>query len=253
MLVNWRVLLTVLSNSVRKAAIAKGVRLRDCPAKFRRRRGLAYKDTAMSSAKIPESPMHASTPRRSRRAAWVALGFLMLPALAGCSQESSSSSTPRSGADPVLARVNGVDIRQSDLFVAMEDLGDELKQVPPDVMREHLVSYVADILLVARAAEQKNLQNSDEFKQRHALMRAKLLMGLLLQEHAKTAATEEALQQVYNEQIKPMGATEEVRARHILFRADPKDEKAMNEAEGRAVVDRLLPLIKAFADKRAAA
>jgi peptidyl-prolyl cis-trans isomerase C len=178
--------------------------------------------------------MHASTPRRSRRAAWVALGFLMLPALAGCSQESSSSSTPRSGADPVLARVNGVDIRQSDLFVAMEDLGDELKQVPPDVMREHLVSYVADILLVARAAEQKNLQNSDEFKQRHALMRAKLLMGLLLQEHAKTAATEEALQQVYNEQIKPMGATEEVRARHILFRADPKDEKAMNEAEGRA-------------------
>ena len=40
------------------------------------------------------------------------------------------------------------------------------------------------------------------------------------------AITDEALRKVYDEQIKPMGATEEVRARHILFRADPKDEKA---------------------------
>jgi peptidyl-prolyl cis-trans isomerase C len=189
----------------------------------------------MNSAKLPARALPPPQARRRSRpaAAWAALALLVLPAL-GCSQESSSSSTPRSGADPVVARVNGVDVRQSDLFIAMDDLGDELKQVPPDVMREHLISYVADILLVARAAEQKNLQNSDEFKQRHALLRAKLLMGLLLQEHAKTAATEEAMQQVYNEQIKPMGATEEVRARHILFRAEPKDDKAMAEAEARA-------------------
>ena len=50
-------------------------------------------------------------------------------------------------------------------------------------------------------------------------------MGLLLQDHARVAVTDEALRKVYDEQIKPMGATEEVRARHILFRADPKDAR----------------------------
>ncbi len=189
----------------------------------------------MNCAKLPAPmvPASSATTCRSRPAVWVALALLAMPLLAGCSQESSSSKSP-SGSDPVVARVNGAEVRQSDLFIAMDDLGDDLKQVSPDVMRDHLITYVADILLVARAAEQKNLQNSDSFKQRIAFLRAKLLMGLLLQEHAKSAATEEAMQQVYNEQIKPMGATEEVRARHILFRAEPKDEKAMAEAEAKA-------------------
>ncbi len=65
-------------------------------------------------------------------------------------------------------------------------------------------------------------------------MRRKLLMGLMLQDHARSIVTDEALRKVYDEQIKPMGAAEEIRARHILFRADPKDAKAQEEAQERA-------------------
>jgi peptidyl-prolyl cis-trans isomerase C len=89
-------------------------------------------------------------------------------------------------------------------------------------------------MLAAQAAEARNLQKTDDFKQREAFLRRKLLMGLMLQDHARSLVTEEALRKVYDEQIKPMGAAEEVRARHILFRADPKDEKAQAEAEARA-------------------
>ena len=41
--------------------------------------------------------------------------------------------------DPVVARVNGVDIRQSDLAMAEEDMGAEMAQVPPDQKREQLI------------------------------------------------------------------------------------------------------------------
>ncbi len=130
--------------------------------------------------------------------------------------------------------MNGADIRESHLAMAEDDLGAELQQLPPDVRRDHLISYVADVILAAQAAEALSLQNNDEFKQREAFLRRKLLMGVMLQKHARDSTSDEALRKVYDEQIRPMGATEEVRARHILFRADPKDAKALAEAEERA-------------------
>jgi peptidyl-prolyl cis-trans isomerase C len=188
---------------------------------------------------FPNVPPSAGTtpiappPRRAAVSTIAALALLILPMMAACGQQSSAPSGS-SASDPVVARVNGMEIRESHLAMAEDDLGVDLQQLPPDVRREHLINYVTDITLVAQAAEARNLQNSDDFKQRQAFLRSKLLMGLLLQNQAKKAATDEELRKVYNEQVKPMGATEEVRARHILFRADPNDAKALAEAEARA-------------------
>jgi len=184
-------------------------------------------------ARLPLEPAGSSVPpRRTAVSTIAALALLILPVMTGCGQQSSSSGG--SASDPVVARVNGFDIRESHLAMAEDDLGVDLQQLTPDVRREHLISYIADIVLVAQAAESQNLQNTDDFKQRQAFLRSKLLMGLLLQNHARNATSDDALRKVYDEQIKPMGATEEVRARHILFRADPKDEKAQADAEARA-------------------
>ncbi|HZO45443.1 MAG TPA: peptidylprolyl isomerase [Xanthobacteraceae bacterium] len=178
-------------------------------------------------------------PRRTAVSTVAAVALVVLPILVGCGQQpssssSSSSSSSGSASDPVVARVNGMDIRESDLAMAEEDLGPELQQLPPEHRREQIISYVADVMLAAQAAEARKLQDSDDFKKRDAFFRRKLLMGLMLQDHARSLVTDEALRKIYDEQIKPMGAAEEVRARHILFRADPKDEKAQAEALARA-------------------
>jgi len=195
----------------------------------------------MISLRLPAPPqaMHANTrPRRTAVSTVAALTLLVLPIVSGCGQQSStpasSSSSTSSASDPVIARVNGMDIRESDLAMAEDDLGVELQQIPPQQRREQVINYVADVMLAAQAAEGRNLQKTDEFKQREAFFRRKLLMGLMLQDHARSLVTDEALRKIYDEQIKPMGATEEVRARHILFRADPKDAKAQEEAQERA-------------------
>jgi len=195
----------------------------------------------MISLKLPLSTYFAPMDERPRRTAVstvAALALLVLPVVTACGQQSSSSSSSSSGtssaSDPVVARVNGMDIRESDLAMAEDDLGPELQQMPPDHRREQLISYVTDVMLAAQAAEARNLQKTDDFRQREAFFRRKLLMGLMLQDHARSLVTDEALRKVYDEQIKPMGAAEEIRARHILFRADPKDEKAQAEAQARA-------------------
>jgi peptidyl-prolyl cis-trans isomerase C len=173
-------------------------------------------------------------PRRPLRLSLAALALLLIvPLMAACGQQSTSSSG-KVGTGPVVARVNGVDIHESDIAMAEDDLGSELQNVPPDVRREHLIAYLADIVLVSKAAENRDLHNSDEFKQRLAFLRSKLLMGALLSDHARKVTNDEALQQVYNEQVKPMGATEEVRARHILVGTEEEARKIVEQLKAGA-------------------
>ena len=177
------------------------------------------------------SPFSLPRVARSRRAlafATVAAFSLVLPFAAGCSQDSSSANDPFAASDPVVARVNGVDIKQSDLTLAEEDVGTEMQAASPDAKREQMIAYLTDIILVMQAAEKKNLADNADFKRRLAFLRSKLLMGLALQEEAKSALTEEAMRQVYEEAVKSMGGQEEVRARHILVETE-EEAKAILE------------------------
>jgi peptidyl-prolyl cis-trans isomerase C len=172
-------------------------------------------------------------------AALAVLALALVPAVSGCSKNSSSSSssTEAPAADPndtVLARVNGTEIRQSDLTLAEEDFAQELRGAPPDVKKEQLIAYLTDVILVSQAAEKQKLGDNNEFKRRQALMRNKLLMGALLTQHSKAAATEEEMRKVYDEAVKQMGAEEEIRARHILVETEDEAKAVVEQLKGGA-------------------
>ena len=145
-------------------------------------------------------------------------------------RKNSASEAGATGSDPVVARVNGVDIKQSDLTLAEEDVGADIQGASAEAKREQLIAYLADIIMVTQAADKKSLGDNPDFKRRLAFLRNKLLMGFGLQEESKAALTEEALQQTYNDAVKSMNGQEEVRARHILVE---------NEDEAKAIVDQL--------------
>jgi peptidyl-prolyl cis-trans isomerase C len=130
--------------------------------------------------------------------------------------------------DAVLARVNGVEIKASDLAVAEEEIGAQLAQVPAEAKLEQLVSYLTDMLLLTQAAEKQNVAESDEFKRRLAHLRKKLLMETLLQQETKAAVTDASMHKVYDDAVKQMGGEKEVRARHILV-ATEEEAKAIVE------------------------
>jgi peptidyl-prolyl cis-trans isomerase C len=175
-----------------------------------------------------------STPRRRPIAfATVAALLFVLPAASGCSKNSSSEA-PASASDPVIARVNGVDIKQSDLALAEEDVGADMQAASPEAKREHLISYLADIIMVTQAADKKNVADNPDFKRRLAFLRNKLLMGFELQQEAKTALTDEALRQTYDEAVKSMSGQEEVRARHILVESEDEAKAILEQLKGGA-------------------
>jgi peptidyl-prolyl cis-trans isomerase C len=175
-----------------------------------------------------------SFPLRALWASRCRTGLRMTAAIAllagGCLAGPLSTRALAQAADPVLARVNGVEIHQSDLALAEEDIGSNIPAQTAEAKRDYLINYVADMILVAKAAEAKQIPNTDDFKQRLAFARNKVLMEILLQSEAKNAVNDQTMHKVYDDAAKQMSDEIEVRARHILVE---------NEDEAKAIAAQL--------------
>lgn len=158
--------------------------------------------------------------------------FLAVMAAAGCALfvATAPGLAQTAAANAVLAKVNGVEIRQSDLDMAEEELGAaQLAQMDPATKRENLLSYVIDLKIVAKAAEDKKLADTDEFKKSLAFARDRLLMDKLLTSEAKAASSDEAMKKVYEEASKQITTDEEVRARHILVETEDEAKQVIED------------------------
>ena len=131
-------------------------------------------------------------------------------------------------ANPVLAKVNGAEIRQSDLTLAEEELGPSLAQMDPSTKRQNVLAFLIDMKIVAKAAEDKKVENNEDFKKRLAFTRNRLLMDSLLATEGKAATTDEAMKKVYEDASKQITAEQEVHARHILV---PTEDEAKTVVE----------------------
>jgi peptidyl-prolyl cis-trans isomerase C len=132
--------------------------------------------------------------------------------------------------DPVVARANGVDIHESDLAFAEEEIGSNMPQMPPEQKRDYLITYLTDVVIVSQAAEKQKLGDRDDVKRRLTFDRNRVLMEAMLTDVAKAALTDDAMHKVYDEAIKQMPSEEEVHARHILV---------ASEDEAKAIEDQL--------------
>ena len=63
--------------------------------------------------------------------------------------------------DKVLAKVNGAEIQQSDLTMAEEELAPSLAQMDPATKDENVLSFLIDMKIVAKAAEDKKIADTD--------------------------------------------------------------------------------------------
>src|SRR6201989_549415 len=95
--------------------------------------------------------------------------------------------------DKGLAKVNGAEIKQSGLAMAEEELAPSLAQMDPATKDENVLSFLIDMKVVAKAAEDKRVADSEEFKKRLTFTRNRLLMDSLLASEGKAASTDTAM------------------------------------------------------------
>jgi peptidyl-prolyl cis-trans isomerase C len=133
--------------------------------------------------------------------------------------------------DPVLARVDGVEIHQSDLAMAEADIGSSLPPVQGDQRRDALISYLIDVNLLSRAAEAKKIDQAPVFPQKLAFARKKVLVEALLEQESKSAVSDKDIKKFYDENLKPQN---EVHARHILVETEAQAKDVVVKLKGGA-------------------
>ena len=136
--------------------------------------------------------------------------------------------------DPVIARANGVDIRQSDIAFAEEEIGGNIPNMPSEQKRDYLINYLVDVIVLSQAADQQKLADRPEVKHRLTFDHNRLLMEALLQDTGRAALSDQAEHEVYEEAIKQVKNEEEVHARHILVATEDEAKAILAQLKGGA-------------------
>src|SRR5262249_15268147 len=131
--------------------------------------------------------------------------------------------------DPVVARVNGTEIRQSDLNTAYDSLPPQFHQMPKEQLLPAVLDQLIDRRLAAMAAEKKNLATDPVVARELAQAREDVLQSAYLRNFAAASVTPAAVKARYDLQVKSFKPEPEVRARHILVH----DEAAIRAASAR--------------------
>ena len=132
--------------------------------------------------------------------------------------------------DVVVAQINGVDIKQSDLDFAASEVGAQLANFPPADRRRMLVQFVMENELMAEAAAKAGLDSGQSFEDRLKYHRRRALRDAYFDKSVRNAVPDEEAKKVYDAKVAGMKPEEEIHARHILV---------ATEAEAKEVKERL--------------
>ena len=158
----------------------------------------------------------------------VVLGFAGI----GFAQNSPPAATPgvTLPLDPVVARVQGQEIRASDLAEAAQTLPEEMRGMPPAMMFPMLIDQLVDRKAIVQLARTRGLDKDPVVQRGLARAEDQALQTALLQRDIGPLISDAALRARYDRDFAGKPGETEVHARHILLD---------NEAEAKAVTAEL--------------
>ena len=134
--------------------------------------------------------------------------------------------------ETVVATVGGEAITEADISFAAEDLSQELQQMPPEQRKAFLVTVLIDMKVMAKAARDAQMDQTELFKQRLRYLEDRSLRRAYFAEKIATGVTQEALQAAYDKYVASVPSQEEVHARHILVATEDEAKAIKAELEG---------------------
>ncbi len=156
-------------------------------------------------------------------AAAAALAAFVLPAFA---QPAKPQAT-----DPVVATVNGDEIRLSEVRAAQGQLPEQYRDAPLELIFQPLVDQMIDRKLAAAEARKQKVQDDPTVKRQLAAAEDSVLQSALWNRKIEEALSDEKVRARYDQEIAGKAGQEEVHARHILVKteAEAREVKAALE------------------------
>ena len=154
--------------------------------------------------------------------AWALAAGLALPLAA--------QPAPQPGPDPIVAKVDGQEIRASDLAEAAQSLPQDMRGMPPNVIMPMLIDQLVDRKAIGMLARQRKFEDDPAVLRAIARAADQAMQTALLQKEISPLITDAALKARYDRDFAGKPGETEVHARHILV---------TNEADAKAAIAEL--------------
>jgi peptidyl-prolyl cis-trans isomerase C len=128
-----------------------------------------------------------------------------------------------------VAKVDGEEIRFSDLANAAQELPEELRGAPAQMLYPLLLDQMIAGRAVAAAARRAGLDKDEAVRARIRRAEEQELQQAYLSRELAGRVTEERIRAAYDAEIRARPAEEEVRARHILVPTETEAREALTE------------------------
>jgi peptidyl-prolyl cis-trans isomerase C len=142
--------------------------------------------------------------------------------------------------NPVVAIVNGEEVRRDEVLAAAEDLPEQFRQVPLSMIFQPLLDRVIDTRLLAAEAERRDVAAMPEVAAALARARAGVMRDALIESTVEAGLSEEALRARYETlRAAPEFKRHEVSARHILVETEEEAIALIEELQAGAEFEAL--------------
>ena len=150
----------------------------------------------------------------------------LAPALLGCSLLTGAA-LAQAPADPVIAKVNGAEIRVSDVTEAAQSLPQEYRGMPQNVLIPMLTDQLVDRAAVVAMARRAGLDKDPATASAIARAVDETLENAQMRRDIEPTLTEENLRARYTRDVAGKEGEAEVHARHILLANEADAAKAI--------------------------
>jgi len=141
--------------------------------------------------------------------------------------------------DPIVATVNGVPVRLSELEVAQQSLPPQYRSMPLQAVFPALLDRLVDSKLVVQEGKKNKVTEDPAYKKRLAFVEEQVLQDFWIQREIAKKVTADKLRQRYEERLKSMPTEEEVHAKHILVATEDEAKALIAELKKGGSFDKL--------------
>ncbi|WP_416797109.1 peptidylprolyl isomerase [Ciceribacter azotifigens] len=138
---------------------------------------------------------------------------------------------PAFAEDALVAKVGNLEIRQSELDIALANLDPQLSQLPDEQKKVAALSSAIDVKLLAGNATAEGLKDDPAYQQRMQFIAERELHNLYFKKHVVDAVTDDEVKARYEKEIAALPKQEEVRARHILVKTEDEAKAVIAELD----------------------
>lgn len=136
--------------------------------------------------------------------------------------------------NPIVATVNGHEIRQSNIATAYDRLPQQYKQIPLNALFPQLIEQLVTNHLMEIAGRKLELQNDEAVQAQIRDFESAAIQQAYLERKIAEQVTEDAIARVYEETIGDAEGPEEVRASHILVKTQEEGLEILKELDNGA-------------------